>query len=227
MKINFFGNGSGFTFNHTNAYFIKDNDFVLIDCSMINLQKILNKKPYEKDVYLFITHMHDDHVSGATLLIQWFYYVYKKKLNVVVPKNLLDDIKTDFSIKGIDESIYNLYTDTNINKDWFVKSIVTKHAPELNNKCFGYVFNINDAKCIYTGDTNTLEPFNEDIKDCNELYVDVSAKYGGVHLKYEDVKEKLEEIAENKNVYIMHIDDLELMKTLTQNSKVKIAVTNL
>ena len=64
MKINFLGNGSGFTNSHTNAYFEKEDDLVLIDLSMINYGKIMDFPLSKyKNILILITHMHPDHVS--------------------------------------------------------------------------------------------------------------------------------------------------------------------
>lgn len=223
MKIKFLGNGSGFAKTHTNAYFIEDNTFVMLDCSMLNLMKLLDLKPWEyKYSCLFITHMHDDHFSGVTLLIQYYYYVYHTKLDIYIPKELKEDILTELKIKGISIDICNILTTDIIKNNWFIKEIPTTHAPELDGKCFGYEFNINGTHCVYSGDTNTLEPYLSLLTPNTEFYVDISASYGSVHLKYDDIKDKLFELIENNvSIYIMHIDDENKMKELIKNTKIQ------
>ena len=222
QSLKFLGNGSGFSKTHNNAFFETKDEFIIIDCSMLNIHKLLELKPYDKETFLFVTHMHDDHVSGIPLLCQYYFYVYKRKLNIIVPKNIYEDMKQELNIKGIDSNIYNLFDTKQLNKEWFLDCIATSHAPELENKCFGYIFFIKDKKCVYTGDTNTLEPFKEYINTCEELYIDVSASYGRVHLKYEDIKEDLLKISNEKEIYLMHIDDEIKMNQLIQNTKIKI-----
>jgi ribonuclease BN (tRNA processing enzyme) len=223
MTLKFFGNGSGFTNHHTNAYFETDEEVVLIDCSMLSLEKILKLELYKKPTFLFITHMHDDHVSGISLLIQYYYYVYHQEFTIIVPKTLLNDVVTDLTIKGIPKEAYRIITTYSWgNRTWFEKEIPTRHAMELAG-CFGYVFNIEGKKVVYTGDTNTLIPFEDELEDADELYVDVSANYGGVHCKFENVKEQLLEYAKHMDVYIMHIDDMDCMENLVKGTPLKIA----
>ena len=77
--------------------------------------------------------------------------------------------------------------------------------------------NLNNKKIVYTGDTCTLEPFREILKDADEFYVDVS-KNGGVHLKITDILEELEKIKANgTKVFLMHIDDREYMNKIVEN----------
>lgn len=224
MKIKFLGNGSGFASTHTNAYFIENNTFVILDCSMLNLNKLLKLKPWTYDnSYLFITHMHDDHFSGVNLFIQYYYYVYKTKLNIVVPKELQEDILIEFKLKGISLDICNVILTNELNENWFIDKIKTNHALELDGKCFGYEFNINGVHCVYSGDTNTLKPYIDKLTPNTEFYVDVSASYGGVHLKYDDIKDTLFKLVNNNvDIYIMHIDDEIKMRELIKNTKINI-----
>lgn len=82
---------------------------------------------------------------------------------------------------------------------------------------YGFELNINSKNIIYTGDTNTLEPFEPYLKNADEFYVDVS-RFGGAHLKIDDIKTKLEEIQKNgTSVYLMHMDDVEYIRKITNN----------
>lgn len=226
MKLNFLGNGSGFAKTHTGAYFINGKDLVLIDCSMLNIHKILELGIDNFDnVYLLITHMHDDHVSGLNLFIQYMFYVYKNKLKLFIPTELIDDVKMELKIKGIPDDIYHLINLDETNKfDWFVDKIKTSHSPELEGKCFGYKLKIQNVNIVYSGDTNVLNVYEEHLKDCNEFYVDVSALYGKVHLKYEDVESTLLSYIDKYklNVFIMHIDDETALRKMI-HEKINIA----
>jgi ribonuclease BN (tRNA processing enzyme) len=233
MKIKFLGNGSGFTNSHNNAYFVtKNNDLVLIDLSMMHYETITNF-PLSKfnNIYILVTHMHDEHTSGIGMIIQYCHYVLKKDLTITVPCTLLNVIKRELAIKGILEDIYNItYLDDKL--EWFVKTISVEHAPELNNftsgYCYGYVLNIDNTICIYSGDTNSIEPFMEYVKNGCEFYIDVSYSYGGVHVKYDDVKDKLIELSNNGvKVILMHLDDIKSIKRVINGTKLQIAEINL
>ncbi len=187
MKLKFLGNGSGFSHSHNNCFFKKDNDIYFIDCSLFNLDKIMELNPNEYDnINIIITHMHDDHTSGLGLLIQKLYYLFSRKVTIIAPDILLKDIITDLTIKGIDSSMYTITTKPNLDN---FTSILTTHTPQLEGKCFGYSFNLDDKHIVYTGDTNTLKPFYPYIEPNSEVYIDMSVSYGLVHLKYEESKE--------------------------------------
>lgn len=225
MKLTFLGNGSGFTNTHTGAYFTYKNDLIIIDCSMLNVHKILELDINNFDnVYLLITHMHDDHTSGIGLFIQYMFYVYKKKLNILIPTELGCDVKVDLTIKGIPDDIYKLIDLNGVNFEWFIDKIKTNHSPELNGKCFGYKINVNGTKIVYSGDTNILDVYEKYLRDCDEFYVDVSALYGKVHLRYEDVEQKLLSYIKDfdLDIFIMHIDDEETLRKIIHKD-IKIA----
>ena len=221
QTLKFLGNGSGFTDSHTNAFFELENKIILIDISMLNVQKFLKLKPYEKETFVLITHMHDDHISGLAMLIQYYFYVYKKKLRILVPEQLSEDVLIDLTIKGISSDIFILRV-LNNNFSFVKEVILTTHAPELEGKCFSYLFEIDNKRILYTGDTNTLLPY-KNIKNIDEFYVDISYSYGGVHLKYDDIKEDLNSM--NSEVFLMHIDQMDEMKEAIKYTKLKIAKT--
>lgn len=237
MKVNFFGTGSGFTSSHTNAYFFKDKNIVLIDLSMQHVEKAVNlvKKTKPEDVYLILTHMHPDHVSGIVMFAQHLFYTMGMNLKIIVPNELYKDIIKILEIEGAERSMcyvipihrdketairmplsvrekYKIFISS-----WLLDIIDTDHAPELYGKCFGYRFCIDDSYIIYTGDTCSLENFMPYIKwkNCShtEFYVDCSLHYGKVHLKWENIKDQLKNMADSGiKVYLMHMDDEEEMK---------------
>lgn len=224
MELKFLGNGSGFTDKHTNAFYEYDGKLILIDLSMLNIQKALKVQENYSDVNVIVTHMHDDHVSGIGLFAQYLFYCYHKKLKIFVPNNLFDDMQTEMRIKGINMDIIEL---SKVDKGVLgIENVIeTNHAPELKGKCFGYIFKLNDKLIVYTGDTCKLEDFESYLKDCNEFYVDCSYNYGGVHLKWTNVKEKLIEFSKIMFVYLMHIDneDIRVEVEDLKNEKLKIA----
>lgn len=206
MFLKFLGNGSGFAKSHTGAYFVKDNTIFFLDCSMLNIFKMVELQKDYSNVYVIMTHLHLDHSSGLGLFAQYAYYVFKKKLNIVVPKQLLFDVKILMKITGIDDNTFNLIVSDEIDIEGIhIKDIPTKHAPEIEGKCFGYKITIDGSNYVYTGDTCCIDDFKEHFRDCCELYIDVSANYGRVHLKYDDIKNEL--INLKIPVFLMHLDD--------------------
>ena len=219
MKLNFLGNGSGFSKSHNGAFFLRDNSFYLIDCSLLNLEKILSLRPNNyRNIYVIITHMHDDHVSGLSLFIQKMFYVYGKMVKIVCPIELENDINEDLKIKGLSKEMYEIVYPNKLG----IKEIPTTHTPQLEGKCFGYAFTLDDKNIVYSGDTNTIEPFYPYLDEDSEFYVDASVT-GVVHVKYDDVEEELSNIASLLDVYLMHMDDEEYLKERISDTNIKIA----
>lgn len=212
MELKFFGIGSGFSDEHTSAYFTIKNKMVIIDCPITAFQKLKHMDLLKyKSFYIFITHTHGDHVGGLGLFIQYAFFVLKRPVTIVAPSSeLASDITKLLEIEGINYAEgYNLVIANDLQKEWFGGCIQTEHAPELKGKCFGYHFIIDGINIIYTGDTSTLEPFVPYLTDEGILYVDTSVYYGKVHLKLEDVLNDLIEFTKRGiKVYLMHLDNV-------------------
>lgn len=212
MVLKFLGSGSGFADEHTSAYFFTEkNEMVIIDCSMLNVQK-LKKMDLSccTRFYVLITHTHGDHASGLGLLLQYLYFTQNKKLTIIAPS---DEVKENIrylleDIEGCDSEWYQLFSVNETYLPWIGRVIKTSHSPQLEGKCFGYRFVIDNKNIIYSGDTSTLEPFKPYFTQGCEFYVDISVHYGMIHLKLDDVLEELVSYA-NKGVkiYLMHLDD--------------------
>lgn len=213
MALKFFGRGSGFADEHTSAYFTTENkEMVIIDCPVSTFQKLkhIDLKDCEK-FYILVTHTHGDHVGGLGLFVQYAFFTLKKPVTIVAPSTeVADDILTILTIEGNDLSWYELVTATNLKeKEWFGDCILTKHSPQLENKCFGYYLMIDGVNVVYTGDTSTIEPFIPYLVDDSILYVDTSVYYGMIHLKLEDALDEFIELTTRGiKVYLMHLDDV-------------------
>lgn len=229
QHLKFLGNGSGFTDNHNNAYFEDNGNIYFIDLSMLNMYKALALHPENyNNIFIIITHMHDDHSTGLGLFIQHMFYTKNKKVYIVAPYNIQSDIATDLiNIRGIDLESFDIILPENM-KDRFglaIKSIKTTHAPELLNKCFGYVFELDNTKIVYTGDTNNLNDFKPFLDGKCEFYVDISMCYGKVHILFSDVKDELIALADIIDIYMMHIDNMEKAEEAIKNTMLHIART--
>lgn len=221
-EIKFLGNGSGFSETHTNAFFIQNNDLILIDCSLTNKYKIdeLVNNNLDKNIYIILTHLHADHCSYIGLLSQYLFYVKKIKAKILIPRILINDLTSLLKIQGVSNECYSIYCLEDNKFKWFLNIIKTTHAIELDGKCFGYEFYINNKQCIYSGDTCCLNDFLKNIKNNNEIYLDVSFSYGGVHLKFSEIENELINLTKkNCKVFLMHIDDEVNLRTLLKNKK--------
>lgn len=228
MLLNFMGTGSGFSNEHNNAYFWVYDGIVFLDLSILNMSKAIQLAKEMENVYLLLTHMHDDHAGGMGLFAQYLYYsMGGKELQVLVPPELYDDVIQEMRIKDVDPHIYKVFKipygmdgKIQINENhpchgWLQSVIPTFHTPGLTGKSFGYRFWINGNSIVYSGDTCRLKDFYDgqalsQLNDVAEFYVDCSLHYGKVHLKWDEVKDELKDIANAIcDVYLMHLDDRE------------------
>ncbi len=220
MELTFLGRETGLAEQHTAAYFVTDNnELVVIDCSVSAFNKLKQLPlPEYTHIYVHITHTHSDHVGGLSLLVQYMFFKHKKTITIIAPAySVENDLRTLLGIEGCEDSWYSLTTVGAFSSSWLEAAILTHHTPKLEGKCFGYIFTINGKTIIYSGDTNTLEPFNKEIERCDEFYVDVSINKGPAHLYLSDAIDKFVTLAERDiKVYLMHLDDVENAKRLVQ-----------
>lgn len=199
--LKFLGSDSGFGAHNNSAYIEERDKLTIIDCGFTVFEQIKEKFDLNKykEINVIVTHLHNDHAGSLSQLILYAYFIFNKKVNVIC---MCSKIKEYLDITGTPEDAYTLY-----DKFENVEFIKTEHTKYLDS--YGFKLCLNGKKIVYTGDTNTLEPFMKYINDIDEFYVDVS-RYGGAHLKLEDIIDKLRKIKkQNINIYLMHIDDRE------------------
>ena len=204
-ELTFLGSDSGFGKNNTSAYFTINDKFVLIDCGMTVFNKVIDLIKDYKELDIIITHLHNDHAGSLSQLIQHNYFVLGNKTKVI---SRCIHIKDYLDITGTPVESYELYTDQE-----YITFIKTYHDKRLDS--YGMLLNINNKKIIYTGDTNTIEPFLPYTDSINELYIDMS-KGNEVHLGINDCMDVLDEIkSKGVNIYLIHTDDLDYLKNAT------------
>lgn len=207
--LTFLGSDSGFGDKNNSSYVEEENKLILIDCGFTVFNEIKRKFDFNKfdNIEVVITHLHNDHAGSLSQLILYLYFIYNKKLTVISKCN---NIKQYLDITGTPPEVYELKDELENLK--FVK---TEHTKYLD--AYGFVLNVKNKKIVYTGDTNTLEPFLPFISIADELYVDVS-KYGGAHLKIDNVIDLLKEFKSNgTEVVLMHIDDKKYIESEIKN----------
>ena len=209
QTLRFLGRDSGFGKENNSTYIEHENKFFLIDCGFTVFSQLKEKFDFNKydEINVIITHLHNDHAGTLSQFILYLYFIYNRKINVITN---CKRIKEFLDITGTPEDAYILKKENE-----YIKFIKTEHVKYLDS--YGFELNINSRKIIYTGDTNTLEPFKPYLKDVDEFYVDVS-RYGGAHLKIDEIKDELKEIQETgTRVYLMHMDDVEYIRKVTND----------
>lgn len=182
------------------------------------------------DIIIVITHTHSDHIGGLSLTIHYATFVWKKHVTVVAPS---EAVKRDLeymldNLDGCDRDTYSLVTaDDYIGEgaSWLEAAIPTTHVPALEGKCFGYCFNIEGKRVIYTGDTNTLEPFLPYILSKGSvLYTECASVDSGVHMFIEKLLDYSPIFRDNGIVvYLMHLDDVDAIRERINGTEFNLA----
>lgn len=225
--LTFFGRGNAFSEYNNSAFFIHRNELVLIDFPMSSFYKlkVMQREdgiPAEKCTVL-VTHTHGDHIGGIATLIQYSHYILQRHIDVIAPsdkvaENLRFLIK---SIEGCDDDAYTVTTAGKTKRDWLCEVIPTKHVPELDGQCFGYLLDIDGRRTVYTGDTAVIEPFLPYLTDGTVLYSDVSFRKNPVHLHLDDLLDSVS--GKNIELYLMHLDDEDAITSAIKGTDVKLA----
>ena len=209
QTLTFLGRDSGFGEKNNSAYFEENNNLFLIDCGLTVFQELKNNFDLSKysTISIIITHLHNDHAGSLSQLLLYLWFVLKRKAIVITN---CANMKQFLDITGTPSDSYEL-----LNCLPNLEFIKTEHTPYLD--AYGFNLKLNDRSIIYTGDTNTLEPFMPYMNNCDELYIDVS-KLGGAHLKINDIFDTLISCKQNgTDIYLMHMDDKEYIKNITNN----------
>lgn len=206
--LEFLGRDSGFGEKNNSAYIEMENKLIIIDCGFTVFEQLKKKFDFTKyeNIEVIITHLHNDHAGSLSQLILYLWFVHNKKTTVY---SKCSRIKEYLDITGTPAMAYEIKSESEN-----LKFIKTEHVEHLD--AYGFKLKINGVNIVYTGDTNTLEPFMQYLNDVNEFYVDVS-KFGGAHIKIDDVLEILRKIKSNgTSIYLMHMDDKEYIEDVTK-----------
>jgi len=204
--LTFLGRDSGFGSKNNSAYYEQEDTLTLIDCGFTVFEEVKNKFDFNKykTINIIITHLHNDHAGSLSQVILYLWFMFNKKVTVI---SKCERIKEYLDITGTPSDSYEIKTE--LDNLTFIK---TEHVKYLD--AYGFKTSINNKNIIYTGDTNTLEPFLPFMEEIDELYVDVS-RYGGAHIKIDEYLEILNKIKEKgTDIFLMHLDDKEYIKKL-------------
>lgn len=232
--LKFFGISNGMSKESSNSAFFEYNDnLIIIDCSIDTTRKLfdfdLNKY---KDIFVVVTHTHSDHVGGIGMLAAYLGYNKNRKLNIVMPTSEMVDLFNDYllNIEGTDSSHYKIGVFSDFEGLPVMTPIPTSHTKLLDNKCFGWTFEIENNYIVYTGDTNTLEPFISYIRLAMlqgynvYLYTEINSVDTGAHLYIDkNITTLLGLVSKGVKVFLMHINDIDKIKGKIKGTNIRIA----
>ncbi|MBR1555092.1 MAG: GNAT family N-acetyltransferase [Oscillospiraceae bacterium] len=224
----FAGRGSAFAEEHNSAFFIRNQELVLLDCPISAFQKYKTLDfRHIRHIYILVTHTHGDHAGGIGSMIQYAWFVLNHlPVTVVAPS---ETVKNDLNtllmqIEGCKDFWFELTTAKQLLKDWLIEAIPTEHALTLKEKCFGYYLHLDGRNIIYTGDTAILRPFLPYLKKGSILYTECSYYWSDVHLHLPQILPDLLALTEKGiRVYLMHLDNEKEILKLIQGTKLRLA----
>lgn len=221
--LSFFGIGSCFNtkLGNTSAFYLNNEELMIIDCGESVFADILSSKILEKDIRfinIVITHMHSDHIGSLPSLIFYLKFVKPVPYRIVCNPLIWDKMSTFLNICGIsDNDIFLGYDVVSLNIK-HIEFISSRHYHSMLSYHLDIQF-IDNARIFYSGDCFELYD-GFDLSKYNYVYLDASI-YGKPHMLLEDI-EKIIPNEERYKVYLMHIDDFNLIYK-AQNIGFKIA----
>ncbi|MEG0073071.1 MAG: MBL fold metallo-hydrolase [Clostridia bacterium] len=234
MKLNFLGTGSAFNpyLGNTSAFYEEGDKILLIDCGSDVYRKIRfnNLLEDKKEVYICITHTHQDHVGSLATLISWCSLVKGIKVYLLLPNDttFMVPLLTLLSTGDVylNENYYILHDFTNLFthiKD--IEFFDVNHCVRIKSK--GILFLLENKKyVIYSGDCSYIKTvLNYSYKykdfDMERAYIDCNisclSKINSIqpHELLSDITKSIQ-VDKRDLFYVMHYDSVECRETAKQ-----------
>ena len=214
--LRFLGRGSAFHTENNCGFFVRGGELVLMDCPLsafhrlrhIGIENLTGGKA--SGVTVLVTHSHSDHAGGLGMLIHFCFYVLGIPVKVIAPsEELAGNIEYLVSrLDGCDRRAYTIVTPDKAELGFTAQPIATTHAETLEGRCFGWAVDTGEERFVYTGDTNTLEPFLHTLQSGDTLYTEASAYDSPVHMYIDRLAPIIDGLREKGvKVFLMHLDD--------------------
>lgn len=150
--------GSGGAFNHEeggSSFIITyKGKNLLIDCGHSVYSRLCSRDRINDIDYIFISHLHADHVSDLSTLIYYNYFINKKETKIFCNEGIIEDLRVFLNLQGHTPEQYEINGNCSFNCSILVTD--NNHVPGY--KSSGIMINIpleNDmAHIIFSGDIN-------------------------------------------------------------------------
>lgn len=243
MKVTPLGVGGAFTkTNYHNNYIMQLGEkYLLVDAGTTLRTSLIEAGYHYKDIdYVYISHLHFDHVDGLEEMILQRYWNFENgqhvplKTKIIVHEKLLHSIRSilshSLSNQGqavedfcqlvtpknegsmfIDHFTFTLFDTTNLHQQGMISS--------------GFKLSWNGANLVFTSDIKKLDEANilSHVDDNTvAIFQDVSFTSNGVHATLEEVLNYYPQELHGK-IYAMHYNDnVEEFEELIQQAKVQL-----
>lgn len=190
IKLTFTGVGSAFnpTLYNTSCYYKEGNKLLLIDCGADTFRRLSELCVLDNisEIYVCVTHTHQDHIGSLGTLIAYCSIVSNKKITLILDedeayrKQIFDTLLYAGVVKDIDYKVKNNLVDIFKAID-NVSFFDVNHAKLLKSK--GYIFYLSTKELfIYSGDSNDIEMILNHCKDFGkykfiQAYVDCNLSW--------------------------------------------------
>ena len=166
IEIEFLGSGGAFDINEKNSSALlktaKGN--ILIDCGSTVYQELIKRSLIDRLDYVFITHLHEDHIGSLSTLIHHKYFIDKKKVKIECVPELAQKLKYYLvDITGVLPDAFEINSNEagDIYKDLNMRIIkintTNYHFKDLISS--GFIFQMRKSEqnifIVYSGDINT------------------------------------------------------------------------
>ena len=228
MELKFLGRGSAFNtaLGNTSAWFIENKELFLIDCGSTVFSKLqkLNLLDNIKQINVFITHNHTDHIGSLGTLIEYAYFVKKVKVNIIVEERLknIEFLKKILEYSGVTRDMYNLVFTKYINGKYKtfnqIDFIETVHVKNLDS--YSLSFSTDSGIVYYSGDncsTNYLEYLITSNKLIDKIYIETTINDlpSNVHLNINQLIALIPPCLKDK-VFCMHLESEECIRRVLE-----------
>jgi len=209
MKLTFLGCGSGYTpqLSNTNAYFVKDDTFFLIDCGFTTFDQLIRLDEFitAKKFVILLTHLHADHCGSLSMTISYSFNILKRVPTLIFPLTTVVDLLT---LMGIPSEQYILKSEMQKIEGLVAQPVEVQHTPLM--RCFGYVLQDEEKSIYYSGDSSLIpQSIIKALHDSkiDELYQDTTY-IKGTHPSHAtlDYLDAVIQPGFKHKVYCMHFD---------------------
>ncbi len=151
-ELVFLGNGSAFNYQayNTAAYLIAGEDLILFDCGEGICNRLIKRGVLEnaRNIYVFITHLHSDHIGSLEALIYYNEKFLHKGFFIFYPRTAR--LKRLLQLTGVDFP-FEIYPVPKALAGYEIGCVPQNHIPGS----YGYFF-YGSFSFFYSGDTCTV-----------------------------------------------------------------------